>query len=163
MNVIQVRVEFSVSVFINVGLAWFANRLEPLNNLSLASKQLWYQSKLHVVDGINSESIDTSLHPEVQNILHFDLDQRISVVQVRLSGEELVKVALTPSLVIRPCSRVEHGDPVIWILSNASYHWAISPDVEVFIAGRSVRRQHKPVVLVACVIWLRKFISNEIC
>lgn len=116
-----------------------------------------------MIDGINSESIDTAVHPELQNIFHLDFDQRISVVQVRLGSEELVKVALTSPRVVRPCSRVEHGDPVIWILSNASILWTISPNVEVFIVGRSVRRQHKPVVLVACMIWLRKFISDEIC
>lgn len=78
MNVINVAVKHFVAVFVDIRFVWLANSLE------------------HVIDCVDSETINTAVKPENQNFLHFFNHRRVSVVQIWLASKELMKVALVP-------------------------------------------------------------------
>lgn len=62
----------------------------------------------HVINGIDSEAVRTTLQPIFQNFQHLRVNVIISVVQVGLLGRELMQVALPSSFVISPSWCVEN-------------------------------------------------------
>lgn len=103
-----------------------------------------------MIDCINSKSVNSAIHPECQNLFHFRSYRWISVVQIGLFSQELMKVTLSSFFVIRPSSRVENGDPVVGVLphSGLRIYWTIHPYVEIFITICSIKRLQKPFVFV---------------
>ena len=57
---------------------------------------------------VHSESINTQIEPESENIFHLFQNERISVIEIWLANNELVKVELTPLLSVLPGRVSEH-------------------------------------------------------
>lgn len=101
-----------------------------------------------MIDCINSKAVNSTIHPECQNLLHFLSYRWISVVQIGLFCQELMKVTFVSFFSVRPSSRVKDGDPVIRILSHSINHWTIHPYVEIVKSFCPIKRLQKPFMFI---------------
>ena len=105
---------------------------------------------IQVGDGVEAEAIDAHRQPETGDVVHFGVNRWVVIVQVRLVGEEAVKVELATFRVKSPVGVFRVGKNDSNVLTDLI---GVGPHVIVAIRSRRVGPGFlEPVVLVRGVI-----------